>query len=735
MIKGKYIVIEGPEGVGKTTQVLLLSDALRKAGLPVKALREPNHENDITTQAIRRLMQDPSYPMNTRSEVLLFNAARSQMLDTIKNNCEQGITCVVDRNYLTTLAMQYYGRGDVPDYQKINAIISFAVGEMEPDLTIVLDAEVPALRERLRGQYQGDRFNNLDDAFLERIRAGYLWEAKQRGLQIVYAVGGIEDVFKEVWKLAAVAMAQRQKTPAVAAEAVSQPQSVAEILARQPALGQAAEAVKQQETNTSDEPFFKKGRHGHHTITEAGRSWLQTAITNIDSDVFLFRDKLENRQAAAALARLNQRQDSLRIILLDEFAAKTGEQTQPKLDTAKLPQKLVNLHAVIEDASQLHISVVMRHRQLACLAQSVASLDFSQKDASDQYNYFVPPNLKPATKKRYRLIMDQLLDTHSEVVRKLTAFIQDKSTVPEAERDENWQAETRRSAQRIAQPMLPIAAKSTLGVSVSVQDLQNLATSLIGSAMLEDRAVGQKLHNELRGMLGESSEDSAPDKLSDEIHSMARKLLPENHASEVTAVQLTEYWPHNELDLVADILYEHSSLPLKDLQAQVQSWPYNQKANVFNTYLRERMNQKQLSGFNLEKATYSWDLLVDHLAFSELLQLNIADLTWQPLTPRYGYEIPEPIEQAGLTESFERCFDLSLELFSTMQAAGHEAEAQYATLLGHKLRLKVTQNAEEVFRLFELNNPSPSISTLLNLMHEKLAEAHPLMAEAIKFTI
>ena len=48
----------------------------------------------------------------------------------------------VDRNYLTTLAIQYYGRGDVPDYDTINNIISFAVNGVEPDLTIVMDAPV-----------------------------------------------------------------------------------------------------------------------------------------------------------------------------------------------------------------------------------------------------------------------------------------------------------------------------------------------------------------------------------------------------------------------------------------------------------------------------------------------------------------------------------------------------------------------------------------------------------------
>ena len=84
MNKGRYIVIEGAEGVGKTTQVKLLADKLEKLNIPYKIMREPDSQNDVTARAIRRLTQDPRYPMNTKTEVLLYNAARSQSLDFIR---------------------------------------------------------------------------------------------------------------------------------------------------------------------------------------------------------------------------------------------------------------------------------------------------------------------------------------------------------------------------------------------------------------------------------------------------------------------------------------------------------------------------------------------------------------------------------------------------------------------------------------------------------------------------
>src|SRR3954470_3015398 len=126
MNKGKYIVIEGAEGVGKTTQLQELARRLQAAGLPVRTLREPDSQSDLTARAVRQLTQDPRYPINTRTEVLLYNAARAQSLQIIRRSVENGVICLVDRNYLTTLAIQYYGRGDVPDYQAFNSIINFA---------------------------------------------------------------------------------------------------------------------------------------------------------------------------------------------------------------------------------------------------------------------------------------------------------------------------------------------------------------------------------------------------------------------------------------------------------------------------------------------------------------------------------------------------------------------------------------------------------------------------------
>ncbi len=758
MNKGKYIVIEGPEGVGKTTQIQLIGEALRSAGLPVRIMREPDSQNDLTARAIRHLTQDPRYPMNTKTEVLLYNAARSQSLEFIRKSTENGITCLVDRNYLTTLAIQYYGRGDVPDYANINNIIRFAVGDMEPDLTVILDAEIGTLKERLAGRYQGERFDNLEEAFLERVRAGYLWEAKQRNLPVIYATGSKETVFKEVWKLVAVTMAQRQSS--AAAEA-SQPESVGEILANNPPLtappidpnpSEPATAV----TSTPEddnEPFLIKKEDGSYTVTDKGKQWLNDAITNPDGQVYAIKPNLSGVTAAAAMARLSRRGDDLKITLLDEFAGSKGkdEQLLRRVITAygdDSVQQLIGQHVVVENASNLLTKKLEWGRLGAYLEQSTRYIFYDKKGASGHYKYYVPKNLNAKTKKLYRQQMDKIFGNYSELVHKLTDYIQQNSTTPKNEQDAAWRSATRAQACDAARPVLPVATKASVGIFDSGQALESLIMHLMSDELLEARTVGQQLLAESRKVIPIFLERAdKPDRggawiayranTNKAIANLAKELLPDNHAAIPETVKLVAYSPRNELDLVADMLYEHSSLSLEELSETVSSWPYEQKVKVFKAYMGERLNRRHRPGRALEKAHYSWDLVCDYGIFRDLQRHRMVDdLEWQALTPRYGYDIPELVEKAGLIELYEACFDISLKLYSDLQTAGYDLEAQYATLLGHKMRWKITYNGREAFHLHELRTSPqghPGYRKLVLQMHDKLAEVHPLMAEAMKF--
>jgi dTMP kinase len=749
MIKGKYIVIEGAEGVGKTTQLQELARRLQAAGLPVRTLREPDSQSDLTARAIRQLTQDPRYPMNTRTEVLLYNAARAQSLQVIKQSVEHGIICIVDRNYLTTLAIQYYGRGDVPDYQTINSIINFAVGGIEPDLCIVLDAPVNTLRARLNDRYNGERFDGLSDAFLERVRAGYLWEAKQRGLPVVFATDEPGVVADSIWKLVTKQLAIRDSSKA--ASSVEPPASVKEII-EQKQLADTAPAIAQ--TTAKDSSYVTKSADGRFVITDTGRDYLSQAVTDVDSDVYAFTDKLSPVTIAAAMARLSRRADDMRVTILDEFAGKADKDAQllQRVITAygdDSVQQLAGLHVVVENASNLLTKKLEWGRLAAYLEQSTRYIYFDKKDAAGHYRYYTPDYFKPALKKQYNQAMDEIFDIYSKMVHRLTGHVRSTSTVPEAERDAAWRGATKAQACDAIRGVLPVATKSTVGIFASGQALESLIMHLLSDELPEARATGQSLLEQGRKIVPMFLERAdKPERggamvayranTAQGVKQLAKEYLPDSHAGITTeAVTLVDYWPKNELLLVPDMLYEHSNLSLEQLQSDVNAWPYDQKLAVFRAYVGERLNRRHRPGRALEKAHYSWDLVCDYGIFRDLQRHRMVDdMNWQLLTPRYGYEVPKLVEEADLTEDFEACFDISLKLYSLLQKAGFPLEAQYATLLAHKMRWKVTYNAREAFHLHELRTTPqghPGYRKLVLQMHEKLAEVHPILAESMKF--
>ncbi len=196
--KGKYIVFEGIQGSGKTEQIQRIAQFLQSRGITVHVTREPGG-TDMVARAIRLLTQDPEYELSTKTEVLLYNAARSQSLEKIRLILERGMWVVCDRNYLTTLAIQYHARHDGLAYDDIMTVTKFAVGDMEPDLVLLLDLDPTISIKRLSQRTNKDRFDMTSTEFLERMRQGYLDEAAKRSnVMVVDSTRELSEVTKEL---------------------------------------------------------------------------------------------------------------------------------------------------------------------------------------------------------------------------------------------------------------------------------------------------------------------------------------------------------------------------------------------------------------------------------------------------------------------------------------------------------------------------------------------------------
>ena len=202
--QGKFITLEGGEGAGKSTQAALLADALRSAGNPVVATREPGGTEGA--EAIRALlMHAPDHGWSAVSEVLLHYAARREHLDKVVLPALSRGTCVVcDRFADSTMAYQGYGLGC--DRQMIGALHQLVIGPFRPDLTLVLDVEPGQGQARTASRGQpSDRYERLDSTFHARVRAGFLAiaGAEPERCVVVAASGSVAEVAQRIRRIVA----------------------------------------------------------------------------------------------------------------------------------------------------------------------------------------------------------------------------------------------------------------------------------------------------------------------------------------------------------------------------------------------------------------------------------------------------------------------------------------------------------------------------------------------------
>jgi len=199
-LPGRFVVLEGIDGCGKTTQLQHLGQWLPTSGLmPAGARLLTSREPGGTPlgRALRELLLHPPADASPCSdaELLLYAADRAQhVAQVIRPALEAGDWVLCDRFSGSTAAYQGYGRG-LP-LERIAALEGFATGGLEPDLTLWLDLPLEESLRR-RGGRAADRIEASGQAFLERVAAGFATLARQRGWQRVDALQSSEMVTQE----------------------------------------------------------------------------------------------------------------------------------------------------------------------------------------------------------------------------------------------------------------------------------------------------------------------------------------------------------------------------------------------------------------------------------------------------------------------------------------------------------------------------------------------------------
>jgi dTMP kinase len=204
MTRGRLIVFEGPEGVGKTTQLGLVSEWLDARAIAHVRVREPG--GTALGDQIRQLLLDPNNQIEPRAEALLFMASRAALVSgVVAPALVRGDLVLVDRFFLSTYAYQVAGRGLSED--EIRSSNRLATGDIVPDLTLLFSAPAREREQRQRMRGSPDRIESEGSAFHARVAdafADFLSPDWQRAhpecgpIESVDASGSVQDVTERV---------------------------------------------------------------------------------------------------------------------------------------------------------------------------------------------------------------------------------------------------------------------------------------------------------------------------------------------------------------------------------------------------------------------------------------------------------------------------------------------------------------------------------------------------------
>jgi dTMP kinase len=194
-LSGSFIVLDGPDGCGKSTQTLMVYDWLKDQGVDVATFRDPG--GTAVGEKIREVLLNPEHAeMSVRTELLLYMASRAQLLEEGVKPAIGADKCVVlDRWVTSTCAYQGFAGGF--GVENVIKIAEASLGRVWPDLTIVLDVDVETAAERMNRRL--DRMEQKGAEYHKKVREGFLQLSKfNDNVAIVDATKDIEQVHQAV---------------------------------------------------------------------------------------------------------------------------------------------------------------------------------------------------------------------------------------------------------------------------------------------------------------------------------------------------------------------------------------------------------------------------------------------------------------------------------------------------------------------------------------------------------
>ena len=512
-------------------------------------------------------------------------------------------------------------------------------------------------------------------------------------------------------------------------------------------------------------------------LTDRERELLKPYLSDVNADVFAL-ENLNPEVIGGALARYSRAPTGFKETVAREFLNPDGSPNDVK--GSQMIDRVVNKFGdesvaelavaplCIEEISNLMTKVIEDCRIGGSPIEESTRYVLYDAKKNGRWRYVCPDNIKESgLGTAFVANMDFIFETYASMVEPMQALFRKRLTADafeiEVERDgeiqkaglKSLQDENEIKAHRIAygftirsaacdviRCILPACTQANVGLVGNGRYYSGLISKLLSHDLSEAHGLAEAIRKALNTQIPTFIKRAGRNSYQVENHGKMRQLCRELFASvqiETSAeVELLEDNPQDQwVNLLANMVFpyvRHSSCQIREI---VRSLPEERRKQIFETYIGSRQSKRDRAGRALEYGyPIQFDIRAGFAEYRDLQRHRMLTQQRQDLGVDLGYSVPEEIEEIGMGQKVQECFERTESLHRDLKRAGMEQEAQYATLFNHFIRWNMGMNLRELGHFVELRTQKaghPKYRRTAQMMARLYLKRHPEMEPVLQF--
>ncbi|MBT3367032.1 MAG: hypothetical protein HN472_05820 [Nitrospina sp.] len=512
-------------------------------------------------------------------------------------------------------------------------------------------------------------------------------------------------------------------------------------------------------------------------LTDRERELLKPYLSDVDANVFAL-ENLNPEVIGGALARYSRAPTGFKETVVREFLNPDGSPNDVK--GSQMIDRVVNKFGdesvaelavaplCMEEISNLMTKVIEDCRIGGSPIEESTRYVLYDAKKNGRWRYVCPENIKESgLGNAFTANMDFLFETYAKMVEPMQELFRKRLTQDafeiEVERDGKVQkaglklleGDNEIKAHRIAynftirsaacdviRCILPACTQANVGLVGNGRFFSGLITKLLSHDLCEAHELADSVRKALNTQIPTFIKRAGRNAYLADNHRKMRELCREFFTSvkiETSAeVELLEDSPEAQwVNLLSNMVFPYVRHSSRQIREVVKSLPEERKRQIFETYIGSRQSKRDRPGRGLEYGyPIQFDILAGFAEYRDLQRHRMLTQQRQDLGVDLGYSVPEEIEEIGMGQDVQECFERTESLHRDLKRAGMEQEAQYATLFNHFIRWNVGMNLRELGHLVELRTQKaghPKYRRTAQMMARLYLKRCPEMEPVLQF--